>query len=176
MSIPEKLYSDKTGKPFENCSVCGEAFKDQLHFVEKAYHRNLGDDAHSVIFEYAICENCKREMLREVSQESMMRMQQFMMEHQEELDEMRNAAFDLNECSFTGQKLNEMDEFHVVAVIRNGKTEMSPIVFGLHIMEVYQNLLSEKTKEFFDDFYDDFIDIPPELAKILDRDIKPVML
>lgn len=176
MSLPRKLFSEKTGKAFEHCSVCSAELNDQLHFIEKAYHRNLGDDAHSVIFEYAICESCKRKMLREVSQESMLKMQVFMMEHQEDLDEMMQTEFDLNQCSFTQQSLSDMNEFHVVAVIRNGKPEMSPIVFGAQIMEVYQDLLSEKTKGFFDDFYDDFIDIPPELAKILDKDVKPVLI
>lgn len=176
MDLPEKLYSEKTGKPFEHCSVCDTELNNKLHFVEKAYHRNLGDDAHSVIFEYAICESCKRNMLKEVSVESMARMQAFMMEHQAELDEIMHTEFDLTHCSFTQQPLTEMDEYHVVAVIRNGVAEMSPMIFGTHIMEVYQELLSEKTKGFFDDFYDDFIDIPPELAKILDKDVKPVLI
>lgn len=175
MSLNAILNSEKTGKPFSECSVCGSTLSG-LHFIEKAYHRNLGDEEHSVIFEYAICQSCKQNMLQEVSRESMMRMQAFMMEHQEDLEEMMEAEEDLQHCTFTGQSLQEMDEYHVVAVIKNGQTEMPPMIFGTHIMEVYQNLLSEKTKEFFDGFYDDFIDIPPELARILDRDFKPVIL
>ena len=174
--FPEKLNSEKTGKPFQTCSVCGGSVEHLMHFIEKAYHRNLGDDEHTVIFEYAVCAPCKQQMLQEVSQESMIRMQRFMLEHQQELDEIMQTEFDLEHCSFTGQTLSEMDEYHIVAVVENGELKMSPMVFGMQIMQVYQDLLSEKTKEFFDGFYDDFIDIPPELARILDRDFKPVML
>ena len=176
MAISKKLFSDKTGEPFKECSVCNAELLEKLYFVEKAYHRNLGDNQHSVIFEYAICENCKRDMLQQVSRESMMRMQGFMLEHREELDEMMQVEGNLQQCSFTGKNLSDMDEYHLVAVVKNGNTEMPPIIFGNQIMETYQNLLSEKTKEFFDDFYDDFIDIPPELARILDKDFKPVLL
>ncbi|MDO5655238.1 MAG: hypothetical protein Q4G27_03765 [Flavobacteriaceae bacterium] len=176
MSLSHKLLSEKTGKPFTHCSICDSDLHGKLHFIEKAYHRNLGDHNHSVIFEYAICENCKRGMLQQVSAESLARMQAFMLEHQDEIDEMMHTTTDLEYCSFTGNSLDEMDEYHIVAVVQGDSTPMPPMIFGAAIMEVYQNLLSEKTKEFFDDFYDDFIDIPPELARILDKDFKPVFL
>lgn len=176
MSLPQKILSDKTGEPFANCSVCNHTLENKLHFVEKAYHRNLGDHQHSVIFEYAICEKCKRDMLRQVSQESMMKMQVFMYENQAKINDVLDSELDLNQCSFTQKPLADMDEYHVVAVIKNGQIEMHPMIFGTDIMEQYQELLSEETKGFFDDFYHSFIDIPPELAKILDKDIKPVLL
>lgn len=176
MSLPKKLLSEKTAEPFTNCSVCNTELLDKLYFVEKAYHRNLGDENHSVIFEYAICENCKRNMLREVSQESMLKMQTFMYEHQAKINDVFETEFDLTKCSFTNKRLSDMDEYHVVAVIKNGETKIHPMIFGTEVMEQYQELLSEKTKGFFNDFYDSFIDIPPELAKVLDKDIKPVLL
>ncbi|MXV39194.1 hypothetical protein GO491_10975 [Flavobacteriaceae bacterium Ap0902] len=176
MALPDKLLSETTHKAFEKCSVCGEDLQGQLYFLEKAYHRNLGDDQHSVIFEYAICEVCKRDMVQHVSKESMQRMQVFMMEHQAEVQGMMAHDMGLEQCTFTGKPLEETEEYHVVAVIRDGELQMTPVIFGDEVMRTYQELLSEETKGFFDDFYDKFIDIPPALAKILGKKVKPVLL
>ena len=175
MSLPKKLLSDVTGELFENCSVCEKKLDNQLYFVEKAYHRNLGDSHHTAIFEYAICESCKHDMMKKVSQESMLKMQDFMRQHQEEMEEMLQVKNDLEHCSFTQQPIEELDEYHVIGVIKDGETQISPMVFGPKILESYQELLSEETKDFFDDFNNNFIDIPPELKKIFDKDIKPVL-
>lgn len=176
MSIPKKLFSDATGEAFHHCSVCAQDLENQLYFIEKAYHRNLGDQFHTTIFEYAICESCKRDMMKKVSQESLMKMQSFMEEHQNEMQEMMHLPKDLEHCSFSHKPVEEMDEYHVIAAVRNGETQFPPVVFGPEMLESYQELLSEKTKEAFDDFNDDFIDIPPELQRILNKDVKPVLI
>ena len=176
MSLPKKLLSDATGDVFKECSVCHENLENQLHFIEKAYHRNLGDREHTTIFEYAICESCKRQMMQKVSKLSMAKMQAFMINHQEEMEEMMQVENDLEHCSFTQQSIEEMDEYHVIAVVQNGESQMTPLIFGPQILESYQGLLSEETKGFFDDFNENFIDIPPELARIFNKDIKPIMI
>lgn len=176
MSLPKKLHSDATGELFHNCSVCDKNLEDKLYFVEKAYHRNLGDREHTAIFEYAICEACKRQMMKKVSRESLFKMQSFMEQHHEDMEEIMQIESDLEHCSFTQQPLEELDEYHVIAVIKNGETQMPPLVFGPKMLESYQELLSEETKGFFDDFNDEYIDIPPELKRIFNKDIKPVML
>lgn len=176
MSLPPKLYSEATGEAFTQCSVCDNSLEGMLYFVEKAYQRNLGDREHTVIFEYAICESCKRQMMKKVSKESMQRMQHFMVHHQEEMEEMMQETSDLNHCSFTHQALEELDEYHVIGVIKNNEPQVAPMIFGPQILASYQDLLSEETKGFFDDFYDDFIDIPPELQRIFNKDIKPVII
>ncbi|MGI9525760.1 MAG: hypothetical protein ACR2MS_01475 [Weeksellaceae bacterium] len=176
MDLPKALLSETTSEAFAQCSVCNDSLKDKLYFLEKAYHRNLADEHHSVIFEYAICENCKRDMMQHISKESMQKMQGFMMEHQREVDDMMQHDVDLEHCTFTGKSLAETQEYHLVAVIRNNEVQMSPVIFGDEIMEQYQSLLSEETKGFFEDFYDNFIDIPPALAKILGKKMKPVLI
>lgn len=176
MSLPKKITSDATGQAFHHCSMCKNSLENQLHFIEKAYHRNLGDSAHTVIFEYAICETCKREMMKKISQESLLKMQNFMEEHQNEMQELMNFPKDLNHCSFSQRPIEEMDEYHVIAAVQNGIPQFQPMVFGPEFLESYQELLSEKTKEAFDDFNDNFIDIPPELKRILDKDLKPILI
>lgn len=176
MSLPKKLHSDATGEAFQECSMCKQKLENQLYFIEKAYHRNLGDSSHTVIFEYAICEGCKREMMKKISQESLMKMQNFMSEHQNEMQEMMNIPGDMDHCSFSQRPIEELDEYHVIAAVLNGEPQFQPMVFGPEFLESYQELLSEKTKEAFDDFNDNFIDIPPELKRIWDKDVKPVLI
>lgn len=176
MALPEKLLSETTSQPFDKCSVCDTDLENKLYFLEKAYHRNLGDNNHTVIFEYAICESCKRDMVQHISKKSMQKMQEFMMNHEQNVQDFMNHSIDLEHCTFTGKSIQDSEEYHVVAVVKNNELQMSPVIFGDKIMEEYQSLLSDETKGFFEDFYDNFIDVPPAIAKILGKDVKPVIL
>lgn len=175
--MPEEFYSERTQQAFESCSVCDEALENKLHFVEKAYQQNPETQKHFVLFEYAICESCKRNMMRKISQESMQNIQQFMLQMQSDNEFMitEEITVDLTQCSFTQKPVSELEEYHLVGVFKNGKLQWQPFLFGTEMMEAYAEILSQKTKEAFDDFYNDFVDIPPALAKILDKDFSPVI-
>ncbi len=71
-----------------------------------------------------------------------------------------------------------MESYHTICMVQSmGKTNhITPLLYGIEIIEAYAEVLSEETQDFFDDFYDQFIDIPPALAKILNSDIKTVIL
>ena len=47
-----------------------------------------------------------------------------------------------------------------------------PMLYGDNFIEEYSELLSEETKDFFDDLFDTITLLPPTLAKILE-DEKP---
>lgn len=174
MSIPEKLYSDKTNQPFSHCTKCELILENEMYYIEKAYRRNLGDNNHFVIFEYAICVNCKKEMLQHISKESLQNMQNFMTENRQQISEFEYKEADFEHCSFTGKNIADLDEYQVVAVVKEGETLLMPVIFGSDILEEYQEILSEETKGFFDGFYHDFVDIPPALAKLLDG--RPIII
>lgn len=167
-----------TGEPFTHCSMCETPLDQQLYFVEKAYEQNPEDGQHFVLFEYALCQNCKQQSLMQISKESMEKIQEFMQEHSSDLQstwqQMQSSGLD--SCAFTGTPLEEMKEFHMVAAIENGRYRMKPMIIGPHTMQQYQDLLSDHTQQFFDDFFDNFIDIPPSLKKILESGYKPVFL
>ncbi|MDO5510275.1 MAG: hypothetical protein Q4F57_06235 [Weeksellaceae bacterium] len=171
-------HSEHTGKAFEHCSMCEELLEQKLYFVEKAYEQNPETLEHFVLFEYALCQNCKQQSLSQISKESMNRIREFMDAQQEELAHswqlMENSG--LEHCAFTGTPLQEMKEFHLVAAIENGRYRMKPMIVGPHTIQKYQDLLSDHTQQFFDDFFNDFVDIPPALAKILEEGYKPVFL
>lgn len=168
----------ENGNPFDKCSVCENTLGDEIYFVEKAYRRNTESQKHFVLFEYAMCSKCRMNMMNQISDESKKNIENLI----KSLGD-RHSVTNLiqhnnppNSCTFTGKPLSEMNEYHSIQVFRNQRPEFDPMHFGSSIMEAYAEVLSEKTKDFFDDFYDQFIDIPPDLAKILDKDFKPIVL
>lgn len=172
--ISKEVYSEVTEKPFETCNVCGKELNNRLYFVEKAYQRNKENGKFFVVFEFAICSDCRMDMLKGISEESLLRMQNYMKEYTPDIEDI-SREIDFDSCTFTKEPLQNYDEYHMVATIHNEKYYVPPIIMGGKVMEEYQELLSDKTKGFYDDFYNDFVDIPPALAKIL-KDTKPVLI
>ncbi|MBV7441692.1 hypothetical protein KRX57_09685 [Weeksellaceae bacterium TAE3-ERU29] len=173
--ISKEVYCEVTEQPFETCNVCGNSLQDQLYFVEKAYQKNKENGQFFVVFEFAICSNCRMDMLKGISNQSLTKMQMYMHDYTPEIEN-PEREIDFNTCTFTKEPLQNYDEYHMVATISKDKYYIPPVIMGGKIMEEYQELLSDKTKGFYDDFYNDFVDIPPALAKILKADKKPVFI
>lgn len=172
-------YSNATrkenGEAFEECSVCDESLKKGLFFVEKAYQRNLNGEGFFILFEFAICQKCKQEMSQNLSKQSFQEMQNYLLAHQSKIEKSIAVASE-KICSFSGKELREGDAFHQIFIIQNGEALGAPVSMSDKVMEEYQNLLSEKTKDFFDDFYHEYIDIPPAMARLLNPKQKTVLL
>ena len=64
--IPEEFFSFETGEPFSECVECkgpiGHSHSDYI--IEKCYQ----DD--EVIYEYALCDDCSKDLRGEMSKES----------------------------------------------------------------------------------------------------------
>src|SRR5690625_7648882 len=75
--IPEQFYMSENNQPPTECSVCGNEFGDQHFFIEKAFQKTHDGSAFQLTFEYAVCERCKKDMLKSVSKESMKTIQHF---------------------------------------------------------------------------------------------------
>src|SRR5690606_2543871 len=176
--IPEEFHDSESHKPFEQCSVCGNEFGNEHYFNEKAYQRNYDLDEFQIAFEYAICERCKRDMMKSISKESMQRIQEYV----QELGGMpaleNSNSFELNveymlkHCIATGKSIDDLNEYHLVGLFKNGKMVQLPMLYGEDFIEEYAELLSEETKGFFDDFFNHITILPPTLAKLL-KDDKP---
>lgn len=168
------ICSESTGKPFTHCNVCDKSLDDGVYFIEKAYQRNLSDYNHFVVFEIAICMQCRANMAQNISKESMQKMQNYMKSYEGEMLN-TDREISLDQCSFTQRPVKFFEEYHVLATIEKDNYIIPPIVMGGDIMKEYQEILSEETKGFFRDFYNDFIGVPPSLAKLLNKDITPVV-
>lgn len=175
---PESFYSEESHKPHTNCSVCGNEFGGKSYFIEKAFKKSHDGTEHQLVFEYAICERCKTDMMKSISRESMKNIQEFAMSmgglpawenaEQKEID----LNYLLSHCIASGKKINELDEYHLVGIFQNDKLVQMPMLYGDSFIEEYAELLSEETKGFFDGFFDHITLLPPSLAKLLE-DEKP---
>src|SRR5690606_6832479 len=117
-------------------------------------------------------------MMKSISKESMRNIQNFAlrmggMPKPENANEVEiDLNYMLNHCISSGKPKEELNEYHLVGIFRNGKLVQLPMLYGESFIEKYSELLSEETKGFFDDFFNNITILPPTLAKILE-DEKP---
>lgn len=166
--LPRELCSEATQQPFECCNVCDSSLENKVYSIEKNFQKNLSGIGHFVLFEMAVCEDCKREMIQHISGESLRNMKKFMNSFQQQIEDLPNDL-SLTHCSFSGEPINEMDEYRMAAVIRNHEILVSPMLMGIGFMMEYEELLSQETKDFLEDFYDENTQIPPDFKKLFDN-------
>lgn len=183
--IPPEFFSEENQQPYEVCSVCGNSFGFGHYFIEKAFQKTHDHSQFQLTFEYAICESCKNDMMRAISKESMKRIQQFALEigGTTSFQNADTIEIDLNylmkHCVATGKSIEELNEYHLVGIFKDGKLAQLPIVYGESFIDEYAELLSEETKGFFDDFFNHITVLPPSLAKLLDDETpkkRPVLI
>ena len=149
-----------------------------MYFIEKAYQRTHDKTEFALTFEYAICEDCKKDMMVSISKESFQNIQRFAMEMGDVFDfgnidsDEISTDYLMTHCMATGKSIDELNEYHLLGIFSGDKMMQFPILYGDSFIEEYSELLSEETKGFFDDLFNDITIIPPALAKILD-DEKP---
>lgn len=174
--IPEEFYSSETQLPFDECSSCGNSFGEEYFFIEKAFQRTYDLSQHELTFEYAICQRCKTDMMQSISKESMQNIQQFAQSmgvniQQKNASEVEiDTKYMLQHCISTGENKENLKEYHLVGIFKQGKLVQLPMLYGPMFIEQYTELLSEETQDFFDDFFNHITILPPALAKILDEE------
>lgn len=171
MPIPKIFHSVEHGGVFKYCSVCKIYLLDDeiSYFIEKAFR---GTEA---VFEYAMCSNCRDSMETEVSMESMMNIGNYFLEHvnisyRKELMETfdNNIKPWLNECIFTGNQMNECQDYQICAECQGANIMISffPLMISSQAVEEIQQLMSKKTKENFDRFVRDTLNPPVDFKDI----------
>lgn len=164
-SIPEEFYSFNTGQPFCECSDCGKDLLEPgvVYVIEKAIRQYAGYTAKDVIFEVAICLECVERIKDEISAESMRNMMKFY----EEM--MMNGAQvepgdSLTKCAATGTPRKELTNYQINALC-NG-TELSPLqppyLISGEVLDEMNDILSDATRDFLDDYQQKFIGPSPE--------------
>jgi hypothetical protein len=172
LPIPRIFYSFFHEGMFPECSVCSRPLLNDgtSYFIEKAYRKS------EVIFEYAMCDECRSGMGEEISFESMMNLTEYFMEHGDLMLRrdrlMRN--FDnsvkpwLDECLFTGEKRTEIDDYQICAECSGTNLVASflPFMISGNATEEIQSLISKQTRESFDKFTREVLNPPVALKNI----------
>ena len=170
--IPRIFHSFFYEAPFPKCSVCGSSLLDEgvEYVIEKAYQKG------EVIFEYAMCSDCREGVSEDISFESMMNLAHYFMEHGDMIERrgrlMQN--FDnsikewIDECLFTGKKRSECENYQICAECegRNLVVSFLPFMVSTEAIEEIQGLISKETKESFDRFTREVLNPPVDLKNI----------
>ncbi len=170
--IPEEFYSDSEKEPFCNCTFCNTNLLDggTSYMVEKSI--KVGSNgAKNTVFEYAICMSCNLKKMQAMSEESIQNIKAYMAENfvLETLE--ANSSSDreyFSKCIVTGTSIDDLDEYNIVGQFVGDKmiAGQFPILISPVIGEEIQELLSQKTKDEFDDFMNTITDVPPELKEL----------
>lgn len=178
--IPPRLYDSTTGAPFERCVVCERSLLDgdAPYVVEQAVRRVGAYDATDVVFAYAMCLPCQSLLWEQLSPASQAAVEAHfgahldvharlapLLENTTEL----NVARWLGACALTGQPIEALDEYQIVAHCHGDRLVLShlPCLFSGAAMDAVASLLSPHTKDELGGFVDRFLGPPPALRKLL---------
>lgn len=143
--IPSILDSEYEEGPFTTCVACRCALREgeRLYQVQKTWKRG------EVIFEIALCADCFLKTQREFSEESMERMQKFLIENYQPSDSM---AF----CHFCRTGVDEMTGEYEIAGLCLGAFLTRPLVLMCSACSSrIQDNLSRKTRDAWGEFMRD---------------------
>jgi hypothetical protein len=179
VEIPERFYSDTDGKPFEHCMVCGKYLLDDgtPYVVEKAMKNYKSHEFYSTIFEYAVCLDCHADIQKGMSEESIQNLQKYYMSilarkgNQPIMINMNDFKLDnwLSKCFFTGDAIEEMEEYQLVAQFNGSKMlmNMPPMLIGESAIEEMSHLLSDKTIDEMNGFRQKYLGPDPQIEEFI---------
>jgi hypothetical protein len=173
IEMPEGLFdSVETGEPFRECihCHCDLAASGRLYLVSKEIVHG------ECVLEYAICEQCRDELSDELSEESKERIQQMLEEGvdwQARFERTMEASeIDpfIETCIFCGAPRDEEKGYGLSGIFLGGQLFPGPLpaIICANCSERIQQLLSKKTRDFWDRFSEehfpgppaDFVDLP----------------
>jgi len=166
-NIPEDFYSFNTGKPFDKCSDCERDLlvPGVMYVIEKAIRQYPGFTAKDVIFECAICLSCAERIKDELSEESLSNMMKFyekMMMGSQQLPD----GDTMSRCAVTGKLKEELPSYQINALCEGSRLSpfQRPYLVSASVLDDMNELLSESTRDFLDDYQQKFIGPTPEWA------------
>ncbi len=178
IDIPKEFHCFSSGQPFDRCIECDRHLMDEDvdYFIEKAMKKYDGYSAQDVIFEYAICAECAELVRKEISQESLSKIEQFFSENIDmaSRSELMNTSRDnpsewINRCMVSNRSFDELNEFQIFAHCRGNKLnlDLMPYMISGEVLEQIQHLLSHQTRNELNDFMNRNLGPSPELAEVL---------
>jgi len=173
--IPPLLFSEATGQPFKNCSVCNNPL-DDTYRIFKTFSRPSLDETAILLIEMAICEGCQRTYDNEVSKETKEKIQALQDTHTElavgtiiDLDILFNKEKTQEKyiCKYSKKPMEALKEFEISAFLAGDKLISRIDVLGEEGIAAYQDCISEETQGYMDDFFNNLLDLPPEIKELL---------
>ena len=180
--IPSEFYCDSNDSVFEECTFCRKNLLtcSEAYMIEKSFKINPKNGKKNTVFEYAICMSCNLKKMNAMSSESVSNIKSYMQENfsQEDWELKTNSGVNLFEkCAVTGKNVEELSEYNIIGQFFSNKMVMGhfPILLSPSIGEEIQELLSQETKDEFDDFMNTINDVPPELKELF-KTKRPVIV
>lgn len=180
--IPKEFHSDSNNSLFNNCTFCSKDLLtgEDTYMIEKSFKINPNNGKKNTVLEYAICMPCNLKKMQAMSDESVENIQNYMAENfvLEELEAQADLDRELlTKCAATGVKKEGLEEYNIVGQFVSDKMIVGqfPILLSPSIGEEIQELLSQKTKDEFDDFMDTINDVPTELKELF-KTKRPVLI
>ncbi len=170
--IPPEFESFAEDGPFRQCQVCGCPIytTEQPYLIERAFKKD------EVIFEYAICLDCRTKMQKQISQESQTRVDHYFHEHVDLIQRRehlmkqsdRRLVDWIDHCIITGKSREEAGEYQIMSICSADHMlyDYLPMMISAEAMEEITKLLSPKTKDHLDGFVDEFLGLPPEIHNL----------
>lgn len=170
-AIPALLHNEDEKKPHQNCRICNkDLMNGEMYAIQKVFKNYPEQEEAQVLFDFAMCQQCMTEARAELSLESRMRIDQFMMDGMHSLEssgEDPESRFANKQCTISGKNLSESQEYQVMAVCEGNQLIESPICLSDEVLEHIQELLSEKSRDELNRFTENNFGWPPELKKAL---------
>ena len=169
-AIDKAFFPFDSEEPFGSCTMCQTKFEEDTDFlVEKAIKGN------DVIFEIAMCIPCAENMRKQMSIESMKKIEEYMAtvdlqsraEHFLE-NQSDNIKDYIGKCLVSGKSIDPDEEHQIYAYCQGKEMVYSALPYAIssEIMEEIQELLSPETRQEMDDFMDQYL-IPDDLRDLL---------
>lgn len=174
--IPKEFMSFEDGQPFTNCKVCNRDLteKNSHYVIEKAIRKYTGYNAWDVVFEYAICIECAEGFRKEMSAESVSKIEQYFIENANfSLQAQRLSKIEgdpniedfTNQCLIKGLDKNQIEEYQIYGECRGNRFiygNMPYMICGEAMDDIAQ-LLSNQTLDELDGFAGKYLGPSPEL-------------
>lgn len=173
--IPQEFYSFETNKPFERCIECDKYLLDnEPYVIEKAMKKYDGYSAMDTVFDYAICMSCAENMRKDLSKESLERMDNYFGKH---FNFMNMSRFDpdkdlemkecLSKCMVKDVSIEEVNEYQIYAFCQGNKLVKSvpPYMISSQAIDELLPLLSSQTTDFLNGFFNKHFGPDPELME-----------
>ncbi len=175
--IPPLFQSLELEGLFQRCCLCERQLLVETESVEPYLIERIFRGSEPIV-EYAMCFRCKVCQQEQISKKSLQRLQQLW---DERVDQNERAAWLVggylkgeftvdkwtDHCVLSGTPLSKCKDYQVVALAFGHELMLSylPVMISDVAIEEIQELLSEKTKGWMDDFISDQFGMPPEFLE-----------
>ncbi len=172
--VPEELWSFETGAPIQSCALCNcDLFTEGKNYlIEKAFKSN------EVIFEYAMCTECREKLSGELSEQSKKLIDHYFSEHvdfeQRRLECLEAYGLDyarwVERCLVKDKPRSKCREYQLYAwcIDRDIVFTGMPYMLSSDCIDDILELLSEETLGVINDFSNKVfgVDLPKDLLII----------